>query len=174
MSLSALGPLGIRGGESEPLLALAMTLGRDALAAVRAELGATHSRKGVDFALLKNEVEKLTDYFNDLDMDVDAIAFDVDATDEEGWEQMWHAYVEDAGLKGKAPRIRVVRFLKARSESGGAVAAYNGRAKGVVDLLQGKGISLTDATISELERSLVRSEAAPRQVTSKLNRPALK
>ena len=95
-----------------------MTLGRDALAAVRAELDATHSRKGVDFALLRGEADKLAAYFDSMDMDVSSIAFDVDVTDEEGWESMWHAYVEDAGLKGRAPRVRVVRFLKERAESG--------------------------------------------------------
>ena len=136
-----------------------MTLGSDARAAVRAELTATHSRKGVDFALLRSEQEKLFAYFDSMDMDVDSIAFDVDDADEEGWEAVWHAYVEDAGLKGKAPRVRVVRFLRARAESGAGAAAYNGRAKGVVDLLHGKGITLADNTISELERVLVRSEA---------------
>ena len=129
-----------------------MTLGRDALAAVRAELDATHGRKGVDFTLLRSEADKLAAYFDSMDMDVSSIAFDVDVTDEEGWESMWHAYVEDAGLKGRAPRVRVVRFLKARAESGAGAAAYNGRAKGVVELLHGKGITLADATISELER----------------------
>ena len=89
------------------------------------ELTATHSRKGVEFRLLEREVDCLLAYFNSHDMDVGSIPFDVDEGDPKSWEQEWQAYVEDAGLKGKAPAIRVVRFLQAREESGGAATAYN-------------------------------------------------
>ena len=116
-----------------------MGLDRDALAAVRAELAAAHSRKGVDFCLLKNEQEKLLAYFDSMDMDVDSIPFDVDKSDEDSWGTGWLAYIEDAGLKGKAPGVRVLRFLQARSESDASTDAYNGRAKGVVNLLSSKG-----------------------------------
>ena len=136
-----------------------MGLDRDALAAVRAELAATHSRKGVEFKLLEREVDTLLAYFDSHDMDVDSIPFDVDEGDPRSWEQEWQAYVEDAGLKGKAPAIRVVRFLQAREDSGGAAVAYNGRAKSVVTLLNSKGVTLSDTTISELERCLITAEA---------------
>ena len=49
--------------------------------------------------------------------------------------------------------------MQARSDSGAATTAYTGRAKGVVTLLSTKGVSLSDETISELERVLVKTEA---------------
>ena len=95
-----------------------MGLDRDQLAAHRAELEATHSRKGVDFKLLAAEVAALLAHFDSNDMDVDSVPYDVDASDEEGWTAEWEAYIEDAGLKGKSPAVRITRFLKARAESG--------------------------------------------------------
>ena len=103
-----------------------MTLDRDSIAAHRAELEAAHSRKGVCFALLKSEANALRDYSTDNDMDVDSVHYDVDRTDEEGWESEWRAYVEDAGLKGKAAAVRVIRFLRARADTGAGAKAYNG------------------------------------------------
>ena len=136
-----------------------MGLDRDSLAAHRAEFEATHSRKGVEFKLLAGEVAALLTHFDSLDMDVDSVHYDVDASDEEGWKAEWEAYIEDAGLKGKSPAVRVIRFLRARTDAGAGSVAYNGRAKGVVTLLQSKGISLTDDTISGLERVLIKAEA---------------
>ena len=139
--------------------AFAMVLGRDARALVDAELTATYSRKGVDFSLLSAEAKALGDYFAGLDMDVTSVQWDVDKADVESWEDLWRAYAEDAGLKGKAQSVRVLRFLKARGESGAGKEAYKGRAKGIVDLLTDKGISVTDDTILELEGCLIREEA---------------
>ena len=137
----------------------AMVLGRDARALVDAELTATYSRKGVDFSLLASECKALGDYFADADMDVNAIQWDVDKADTDSWEDLWRAYAEDAGLKGKAQAVRVLRFLKARGETGAGKDAYKGRAKGIVDLLTVKGISVSDDTILELEGCLIREEA---------------
>ena len=88
-----------------------------------------------------------------------SIQWDVDKADVESWEDLWRAYAEDAGLKGKAQSVRVLRFLKARGESGAGKEAYKGRAKGIVDLLTDKGISVSDDTILELEGCLIREEA---------------
>ena len=117
------------------------------------------SQGGEFFTTYSAEAAALLGYFTDHDMDVDSVHYDVDRTDEDGWEAEWAAYIEDAGLTGKAPKVRVVRFLRARADSGAADKAYNGRAKGVVTLLKDKGITLSDGTVSELERVLIMSEA---------------
>ena len=59
-----------------------MGLDRDALSLVRAELTATHSRRGVDFSLLDKEWQKLLAYFDSAEMDVTSIPWDVDTSDE--------------------------------------------------------------------------------------------
>ena len=67
-------------------LPLAMVLDRDSVAAHRAELTATHTRKGVSFSLLANDVAKLLTFFTDNDMDVDCVHYDVDRSNEESWQ----------------------------------------------------------------------------------------
>ena len=73
---------------------IAMTLDRDAVAAHRAELTATHSRKGVSFSLLANDIAKLLTFFTDNDMDVDCVHYDVDRSNEESWQAEWLEYAQ--------------------------------------------------------------------------------
>ena len=56
--------------------------------------------------MLANDIAKLITFFSDNDMDVDAVHYDVDRSNEEGWQSEWLEYAEDAGLKGKSPGAR--------------------------------------------------------------------
>ena len=90
-----LGDLGFWEGESASSRPpIAMVLDRDAVAAHRAELTATHSRKGVSFSLLANDIAKLLTFFTDNDMDVDCVHYDVDRSNEESWQAEWLEYAQ--------------------------------------------------------------------------------
>ena len=92
--LGILGFFGVQGGDLGHLSAhRIMGLDRDSLAAHRAELEASHSRKGVEFKLLAGEVAALISHFDTHDMDVDSVHYDVDASDEDGWKAEWEAFI---------------------------------------------------------------------------------
>ena len=60
----------------------------------------------------------VTDYLVAKGWAVVDVPYDVDASDEVGWENEWLAYLADAGVNGKAEAVILVNWLRARSAPG--------------------------------------------------------
>ena len=63
----------------------------------------------------------MTDYLVAKGWAVVDVPYDVDASDEVGWENEWLAYLADAGVNGKAEAGILVNWLRARSTRACAV-----------------------------------------------------
>ena len=108
----------------------------------------------------------ITDYLVAKGWAVVDVPYDVDASDEAGWEAEWLAYLSDAGENGKAEAVMMINWLRARCAPGSGGSARGGVTQLALETLEAQGVHVSPAAASILERELASSAAGDEQAQS--------